>query len=57
MSKLVNLDAKYNFDHIVPLDLFGVNDPTNIQLVCKDCNLKKLNRNTDVGKKYQEWFI
>lgn len=57
LSKLNNLDAKYNFDHIIPLDLFGVNDPTNVQLVCKDCNLKKLNRNTDVGTKYQQWFL
>ncbi|MGN6399126.1 MAG: HNH endonuclease [Flavisolibacter sp.] len=57
LSKLVNLDAKNNFDHIIPLDLYGINDPTNIQLVCKDCNLNKLNRNTDFGKKYQEWFV
>src|SRR6478736_3547294 len=35
LTKIVNLDAKNNFDHIIPLDLFGVNDPTNIQLVCK----------------------
>ncbi len=57
VGDLVNLDTRKNFDHIIPLDLFGVNDPTNIQLVCKECNLKKLNRNTDVGTKYQEWFL
>lgn len=57
VGDLINLDTRKNFDHIIPLDLFGVNDPTNIQLVCKECNLKKLNKSTDVGTKYQEWFV
>jgi hypothetical protein len=30
-----------HFDHIVPLSLGGTNDPTNFQLLCKPCNLKK----------------
>jgi len=28
-------------DHIVPLNLGGVNDPTNLQLLCQSCNSKK----------------
>ncbi|MCK5039738.1 MAG: HNH endonuclease [Candidatus Aenigmarchaeota archaeon] len=29
------------YDHIVPLNKGGTNDPTNFQLLCNDCNLKK----------------
>lgn len=32
-----------HYDHIVPLADGGANDPTNFQLLCKDCNLKKGN--------------
>lgn len=27
-----------HYDHIVPLDKYGCNDPTNFQLLCKPCN-------------------
>lgn len=57
LDKKVNIESAINYDHIIPLDLFGINDPTNIQLLCKKCNSDKLNRNTNVGTKYQEWFI
>jgi hypothetical protein len=57
LTLLVTLDAKKNYDHIIPLDLWGTNDPTNIQLLCANCNQRKLNRNTSYGTKYQEWFI
>jgi hypothetical protein len=30
-----------HYDHIVSLADGGTNDPTNFQLLCKDCNLKK----------------
>lgn len=29
------------YDHIIPLDKNGTNDPTNIQLSCNQCNLNK----------------
>lgn len=57
LTKIINIESTNNYDHIIPLDLFGINDPTNIQLLCETCNLDKLNRNTNVGTKYQEWFI
>jgi hypothetical protein len=31
----------YHVDHIVPLERGGTNDPTNLQLLCEPCNLKK----------------
>ena len=30
-----------HLDHIVPLGEYGNNDPTNFQLVCRECNLEK----------------
>ncbi len=31
----------YHLDHIIPLADGGTNDPTNFQLLCKECNLTK----------------
>lgn len=45
-----------NFDHIVPLNLFGFNDVTNIQLTCKECNGKKLDNNTSTSLAYEKWY-
>lgn len=56
LSGVINKLEPQNFDHIVPLDLFGVNDPTNVQLLCKKCNAKKLNRNTNSSSIYEHWF-
>lgn len=56
LSGVINKLEPQNFDHIVPLDLFGVNDPTNVQLLCKKCNLEKLNRNTNSSSYYEHWF-
>lgn len=36
-----------NFDHIIPLEQSGSNDPTNFQLTCESCNFKKGDRNCD----------
>lgn len=33
--------AKYHVDHIQPLARGGSNDPANLQLLCKTCNLSK----------------
>lgn len=56
LSGVINKLEPQNFDHIVPLDLFGVNDPTNIQLLCKRCNSEKRNRNTNSSSFYEHWF-
>ena len=44
LTSLVNTLTSSNYDHIVPLDLYGTNDPCNIQLTCERCNKKKLNK-------------
>jgi hypothetical protein len=56
LTGTISILDKENYDHIVPLDLFGINDPTNIQLLCKKCNKEKLNRNTESGLNYEYWF-
>lgn len=43
LTGIVNLLTAKNFDHMVPLDLFGANDPCNIQLSCETCNKSKSN--------------
>lgn len=56
ISGLVDIHSQKHFDHIVPLDLGGANDITNIQLLCEACNLKKKNTNTNTSKHYEKWY-
>ncbi len=41
LTRVINLDLELHFDHLLPLARWGTNDPTNFQLLCKQCNLKK----------------
>ena len=34
-------NGQLHFDHIIPLEKGGTNDPTNFQLLCANCNLTK----------------
>ena len=45
-----------NYDHIVPLARGGLNDVTNIQLLCKDCNLQKLHHKATTSDYYEDWY-
>lgn len=56
ISGLVNVSAIKNFDHIVPLSLGGLNDVTNIQLLCASCNNDKRDRNSVTSDVYETWF-
>lgn len=56
ISGLIDIQSVKHFDHIVPLDLGGANDITNIQLLCETCNLKKKNTNTNTSKHYEKWY-
>jgi hypothetical protein len=56
ISGLVNISNQKNFDHIVPLALGGMNDVTNIQLLCDTCNKKKGKRNRDTSSRYERWY-
>jgi hypothetical protein len=56
ISGLVTLRSQKNFDHIVPLAVGGINDVTNIQLLCDACNGAKLHRNTFTSTRYERWY-
>lgn len=38
-----------DIDHIVPLDRFGNNDPSNLQILCNKCNNKKRNYSSETS--------
>lgn len=41
LTSLHHVNGKLAIDHIVPIALNGVNDPTNLQILCEACNGKK----------------
>lgn len=56
LTGLINTLTNSNYDHIVPLDLYGTNDPSNIQLLCETCNKTKNNRDSSTSNKYIPWW-
>jgi hypothetical protein len=56
LTGLVNFPSPVNFDHIVPLAHGGVNDVSNLQLLCEACNSKKGARHDRTDDQYDEWF-
>src|SRR6185437_1326315 len=45
-----------HLDHIVPLAQSGSNDPTNFQLSCRACNLKKGKKNRNTPGRYTPYW-
>ena len=43
-------------DPLVPLRAGGMNDGTNIQLLCAECNLKKSGRRVVTSETYEDWY-
>ncbi len=56
ISGVVSIQSQTHFDHIVPLSVGGINDVTNIQLLCEDCNRKKSDRSSDTSRLYESWY-
>ncbi len=56
LSGLLNTDFKRHLDHIVPLYLWGTNDPCNVQLTCERCNLKKSKLPAITSPKYTPYW-
>jgi hypothetical protein len=56
LSGLVTIWSEEHFDHIVPLAGGGLNDVTNIQLLCGACNLKKGAGCAFTSSYYEDWY-
>ena len=56
LDRTLSVRLQEHYDHIVPLASGGVNDLTNIQLLCDGCNLKKSSRAMNVSSLYPRAF-
>lgn len=56
LSGVISLQSNKNYDHIIPLNQFGFNDVTNIQLLCLECNSEKSGDNRKVSINYEKWY-
>lgn len=57
LSGLTNLANVENYDHIVPLSRFGLNDVSNLQLLCESCNQhEKRDGSAITSNRYQSWY-
>lgn len=56
LTGLINTLTNSNYDHMVPLDLYGTNDPCNIQLTCEKCNKSKTNKDGVTSRYYANWW-
>jgi hypothetical protein len=57
LTGLVNLESVENYDHIVPLSRRGLNDITNLQLLCAPCNQQeKRDGGAITSGRYQSWY-
>lgn len=58
LSGTLNYENLENYDHIVPLARHGLNDVSNIQLLCKTCNqIEKKAGTPATSNKYQSWYV
>ena len=56
LTALIDSQPARHFDHIVPLARGGINDVTNLQLLCETCNTKKSDIPVEPSNKYRRWI-
>ncbi len=56
LSGLLSLQNEENFDHLVPLARGGINDVTNLQLLCGECNRQKSDSEPVTSGLYEKWY-
>jgi 5-methylcytosine-specific restriction endonuclease McrA len=56
LSGVVSIGSAENYDHVVPLGRGGLNDVTNLQLLCVACNSKKRMGEPMTSSHYEAWY-
>jgi HNH endonuclease len=56
ISGLLDALPQKQFHHIIPLARGGLNDITNIQLLCSGCNAEKSDQLAPPSRRYRRWF-
>jgi len=56
LTGIVNIGASENYDHVVALGRGGLNDVTNLQLLCSACNSKKRMGEPMTSSHYEAWY-
>ncbi len=56
LSGILSLHNDVNFDHIVPLASGGLNDISNLQLLCGNCNKSKGHSSCVTSLYYERWY-
>jgi len=56
LSGIISVGNIENYDHIVPLAEGGLNDVSNIQLLCAECNSKKKHHRIETSESYEVWY-
>jgi 5-methylcytosine-specific restriction endonuclease McrA len=56
LSGLLSVSSEENYDHVVPLAAGGLNDVSNIQLLCRECNASKQAGRPVTSNRYEAWY-
>ncbi|MFE2991148.1 HNH endonuclease [Streptomyces sp. NPDC059262] len=56
LSGLIDTFDVANYDHMIPLARGGLNDVTNLQLLCERCNKRKGDRIHIPSNHYRRWY-
>lgn len=56
LSGILAIGPEENYDHMVPLAAGGLNDVSNIQLLCRDCNSRKRAGEPMTSSRYEAWY-
>ena len=56
ISGIMVTGKDYAIDHMVPINLGGTNDPTNLQLLCEGCNSSKGGHTITTSSKYHLYW-